>query len=93
MTNIILIAAHDELNGIGFNGKLPWHVPEDLNRFKRITQHSTVVMGRKTLDSLPGPLKNRENWILSKNKHNKIGTNLHFFNTVTDILGKCEEKK
>ncbi len=62
-----LIWAQDKNGGIGKNGKLPWHISEDLKNFKRITLNSTIIMGRKTWESLPvKPLPNRQNIILSK---------------------------
>lgn len=63
---ITLIAATDQQNGIGKNGTLPWHVPEDMSHFLRTTKGHTVVMGRKTFESLRTPLKGRENWVLSR---------------------------
>ena len=69
---IHLIWAQDKNGGIGKDGKLPWHISEDLKNFKSLTLNSTVIMGRKTWDSLPTkPLPNRKNIILSKTK--KIG--------------------
>jgi dihydrofolate reductase len=55
-------------NGIiGKASGLPWHIPEDLKRFRKLTEGSVVVMGRKTYNSLPyGPLKNRINLVLSR---------------------------
>ena len=50
---IHLIWAQEHDGGIGKNGQLPWHIPEDLKNFKKITLNSTIVMGRKTWDSLP----------------------------------------
>tara|TARA_B100000579_G_scaffold5060_1_gene3846 strand:+ start:189 stop:674 length:486 start_codon:yes stop_codon:yes gene_type:complete len=62
-----LIWAQDKNGGIGKNGKLPWHISEDLKNFKRITLNSTIIMGRKTWESLPvKPLPSRDNIILSK---------------------------
>ena len=62
-----LIWAQDQDGGIGKNGELPWHVSEDLKNFKKVTLNSTVIMGRKTWESLPmKPLPNRENIVLSK---------------------------
>jgi len=62
-----LIWAQDENGGIGKSGHLPWHVSEDLKNFKKITLDSTIIMGRKTWESLPiKPLPNRENIVLSK---------------------------
>ena len=63
---ITLIAAVDNQNGIGKNGTLPWHVPEDMSHFLRTTKGHTVVMGRKTFESLRAPLKGRENWVISR---------------------------
>ncbi len=63
---IHLIWAQDYNGGIGKNGQLPWHVPEDLKNFKKITVNSTIIMGRKTWDSLPfKPLPKRRNIVLS----------------------------
>ena len=66
---IHVIWAQDKNGGIGKNGKLPWNIPEDLQNFKKITLGSTILMGRKTWDSLPfKPLPNRRNIILSTKK-------------------------
>ena len=65
---IHLIWAQEHDGGIGKNGQLPWHIPEDLKNFKKITLNSTIVMGRKTWDSLPfKPLPKRKNIIFTKN--------------------------
>ena len=63
-----MIVAVDKNWGIGKAGKLPWHIPKDLIWFSKNTTNKTVVMGRKTFDSLPDrkPLKNRVNIVLSK---------------------------
>ena len=63
---IHLIWAQDKNGGIGRDGKLPWHIPEDLTNFKKLTINSTIVMGRKTWESLPiKPLPERRNIVLS----------------------------
>lgn len=63
---ISAIVAMDENNGIGFNGQLLEKIPEDLRKFKFLTQEKIVVMGRKTWESLPKkPLPNRLNIIIS----------------------------
>ena len=70
---IHLIWAQDKNGGIGKDGKLPWHITEDLKNFKSLTLHSTIIMGRKTWESLPiKPLPNRKNIVLSKTK--KVGS-------------------
>ena len=66
---INLIAAIDLYRGIGKDGKLPWHLKEDMNRFKRLTLGNSVIMGRKTWESLPPvyrPLPSRQNIVLSR---------------------------
>lgn len=61
-----LILACDLKGGIGYQNKLPWHIPLDLKRFKNLTQNGVVVMGRKTWESLPKkPLPNRVNVVIS----------------------------
>ncbi|MFW5699283.1 MAG: dihydrofolate reductase [Bacteroidota bacterium] len=69
MPIISIVVALAENNAIGKDNDLLWHLPNDLKRFKSITSGHPVVMGRKTYLSLPGgPLKNRENIILTTNK-------------------------
>ena len=64
---ISAIAAVDKNWGIGFNGELLEHIPEDMKYFKELTTGNTVVMGRKTWDSLPKkPLPDRCNIIISR---------------------------
>ena len=66
---VALIWAQAERRVIGDHGKLPWHLPEDLNRFRALTMGSTVVMGRATWESLPDkvrPLPGRRNVVLSR---------------------------
>ena len=61
-----LIWAQDYNGGIGKLNNLPWHISEDLKNFKSLTINSTIIMGRKTWDSLPfKPLPNRRNIVLS----------------------------
>lgn len=53
------MVAFDDERGIGRDGDLPWHHPADLRRFRRETMGMTVIVGRTTLQSLPGPLPGR----------------------------------
>ena len=64
---ISIIAAMDLKSCIGKNGKLPWHIPEDLKYFREVTRGKPVVMGRKTWESLPGKLPGRTNIVISRN--------------------------
>ena len=66
MKSVSLIVAMDEGGLIGRDNQLPWRLPEDLKHFKRLTLGKTVLMGRKTWDSLGKPLPERQNWVLSR---------------------------
>ena len=63
---MIAIAAMSHNRAIGLEGRIPWHLSEDLKFFKRTTLGHVVLMGRKTYDSIGKPLPGRENWILSR---------------------------
>lgn len=65
-----IIVCIDKNNGIGKDGRLLFRIPEDMAYFRRMTVNKTVIMGRKTLESLPGgrPLENRRNIVLTRNK-------------------------
>jgi dihydrofolate reductase len=63
---ITLIVARAQNGVIGRDGKLPWHLPADLKRFKALTMGSVMVMGRKTFDSLPGLLPGRRHVVLTR---------------------------
>lgn len=63
---MIAIAAMSRNRAIGLEGRIPWHLPEDLKFFKRTTLGHVVLMGRKTYESIGKPLPGRENWILSR---------------------------
>ncbi|MBI4009661.1 MAG: dihydrofolate reductase [Candidatus Aenigmarchaeota archaeon] len=69
MSEIIIIAAVSENNVIGKDGKIPWNIKEDLQRFRKLTLNNPVIMGRKTYESLPvKPLKDRINIVLTRQK-------------------------
>ena len=82
---IELIWAQDQNGGIGKEGKLPWHISEDLKNFKKITSGFPVVMGRKTWESLPfKPLPGRRNIVLSSRTIKDV--------EVYNSIEKCCEK-
>jgi dihydrofolate reductase len=66
MLNIIV--AVNEIYAIGKDNKLMWHIPKDLKRFKAMTTGKTIIMGRKTFESLPGVLPGRKHIVITKNK-------------------------
>ena len=88
------IVCVDENWGIGSNGDLLIHIPEDMKFFKEKTNDSTVIMGRKTYDSLPKkPLQNRENVVITNNfpdgrnlRIDKNGTAFAKLSNVKDVL-------
>jgi len=67
------IVAVAEDGVIGRGGDLPWRLSEDLKWFKKITLGHTILMGRKTWESLPGALPSRQNWVLSRTANQKDG--------------------
>jgi dihydrofolate reductase len=66
---ITLVVARAQNGVIGRDGKLPWHLPADLRRFKALTMGSVMVMGRKTFESLPGLLPGRRHVVLTRDRH------------------------
>ena len=68
---ISLIAAIGKNNVIGVDNKLPWKLSADLKRFRTITSGKPVIMGRKTFESIGGPLPNRKNIIITRDKNYK----------------------
>jgi dihydrofolate reductase len=64
---VSLVAAMSETRVIGKNGQLPWHLPKDLQHFKKLTVDRTVIMGRKTFDEIKRPLDNRRNVVITRN--------------------------
>jgi dihydrofolate reductase len=66
---ISLIAAMTPDRVIGKNNQLPWQMPADLQHFKKITLHKTIVMGRKTYQSIGRPLPHRRNIVITRDRH------------------------
>ena len=64
---LTIIAAASTNNVIGLDNRLIWDIPKDLKRFKELTQGHSVIMGRKTFESLPNPLPNRVNIVVTRN--------------------------
>jgi dihydrofolate reductase len=64
--DITLILARADNGVIGKDGKMPWHLPADLRRFKQLTMNRPMIMGRKTFDSLPAVLEGRRHIVLTR---------------------------
>jgi len=81
MIRLSIIVAATTANGIGKNGRLPWHIREDMKFFAYVTQNApegtqnAVIMGRKTWESIPAknrPLSKRLNIVISNNPNYKL---------------------
>ncbi|MHB1146155.1 MAG: dihydrofolate reductase [Lutibacter sp.] len=68
---VTIIAAIATDNALGKDNQLIWHLPADLNRFKKTTLNHVVIMGRKTFESLGKPLPNRTNILITRDKNYK----------------------
>ncbi|WP_350285032.1 dihydrofolate reductase [uncultured Croceitalea sp.] len=66
MNELTIIAAAAENNALGINNDLPWHLPDDFKRFKQLTTGHKIIMGRKTLESFPKALPNREHIVITR---------------------------
>lgn len=82
---VSLIVAKSRNNAIGKNEKIPWNLKEDLLYFRKLTLNSTVIMGRKTYESIGHPLDNRVNIVISNTKKYK-GDNLYTFYSLKDAI-------
>ena len=65
---LFLIYARAANGTIGIEGKLPWHLPADLRRFKALTMNKPMIMGRKTFESFPGLLPGRRHIVLTRDR-------------------------
>jgi dihydrofolate reductase len=84
---IIVAIAHNRV--IGKDGKLPWHISEDLKRFKRLTTGHAVLMGRKTFESIGRPLPNRRNVVISSTPRPGVET----YRTVAEALEALKDQE
>ncbi len=92
-----LIAAVSQNNVIGSENKLPWHIPEDLKKFKEITADYPMIMGRKTFESLPRVLSGRDHYVITRNSNFKSenpdankSDKVYVFNSVNDAIEKIK---
>ncbi|MFL0196822.1 dihydrofolate reductase [Clostridium sp. WILCCON 0269] len=85
MLNIIVAVGENYV--IGHNNKLIWHISRDLKRFKKITYGKTIIMGRKTFESLPGILPNRKHVVITRDhNYNVKDENVLVVNNIEDVL-------
>ena len=83
MTLSILVA-HDQQRVIGYKNALPWHIPNDLKHVKQLSTGHTLVMGRKTFESIGKPLPNRKNVVLTRDNNFKPD-GVEVIHTIDDI--------
>lgn len=89
-----IIAAHSKNYVIGNNNSLIWNIPTDLKRFKFLTSGKTIIMGRKTFESLKKPLPNRFHIVLTKNPNKfKNQKNVIFTNNFDQIISQYKTSK
>ena len=90
-----IIVAKAKNNIIGKNNKMIWHLPEDLKHFKNLTTGHTIIMGRKTFESLGKPLSNRKHIIFSQNPDFKVNDenveDVHSLLQIQDLIEGKEE--
>ncbi|MFC4404401.1 dihydrofolate reductase [Gracilibacillus xinjiangensis] len=89
---ISLLFAMDRDRVIGKNNDLPWHLPNDLKFFKNLTMNQSIIMGRKTLDSMNGPLPKRENIVLTRDT-NFNPPNCKVIHSIEDLQELINENK
>jgi len=65
-SRVVIIAAVASNGVIGYRNRMPWHVPEDLKRFRQLTLGHAVIMGRRTFESIGAPLAGRENIVITR---------------------------
>ena len=86
---ISLIAAIDEKRGLGKKGQLAWHISEDLKHFKEITSGHSLIMGRKTFESIGKPLPDRKNIVVTQDpQFSKEGITI--VNSIEDALDQAD---
>lgn len=90
MKNLSLIVAIGKNNEIGKDNKLLWHIPEDLEFFKKYTTGKTILMGSKTFHSLPKVLPNRHHIVLSNENFN-FPTEVEVFDNFDKLLKRISQ--
>lgn len=89
---VSIVVAIAENNAIGKDNQLLWHLPADLKHFKEITSGHTIIMGRKTYESIGKPLPNRRNIVITRNPGLQI-PGVEVEGNITNALALCEGEK
>lgn len=80
------IVCMDKFGIIGIDNKMPWHIPEELKYFKKITENSIIIMGKNTYVSIGTPLSKRINIIVSSQSESLCSSNVYVRNTLDGAL-------
>ena len=89
-----IIVAKSRNNAIGKDNQLLWKIPDDLKRFKALTTGHTIIMGRKTFESLGRVLPNRFHIVLTRDENYKIeDENVKIVNNITEINSLIQDEK
>ena len=89
---ISIVVAIAENNAIGKNNQLLWHLSADLKHFKEITSGHTIIMGRKTYDSIGKPLPNRRNIVISRNPNLNL-QGVEIVGSLNEAIALCTNEK
>lgn len=90
--NLSIIVATDKKNGIGKNNQLLWHLPKDLQFFKKTTSGHPIIMGRKTFDSIGKALPNRRNIVISRQANLTIN-GVEIYPNLAAALAACAQEE
>lgn len=92
----LILAATEPAFGIGYKGQLPWHLKQEMKYFKQVTMNSTVIMGRKTWQSIPKeyrPLVGRKNVVISRDPSACYGTGVLACTSLEGAIGQSDKEK
>lgn len=92
-TELTIIVAAGELNAIGKDNDLIWHLSNDLKRFKQLTNGHHIIMGRKTFESFPKPLPNRTHIVITRQREYEVPDGVIVVNSLEDAIDAAKSDK
>jgi len=90
-SKLILIVALGQQNQIGLDGTMPWHLRDDLQNFKKITSGHTLIMGRKTFESIGKALPNRLNFVISSQPEKVTAKEICVYDDLDKAIKKAKK--
>jgi dihydrofolate reductase len=91
-SRVAIVAAVARNGVIGHRNRMPWHLPEDLRRFRQLTLGHAVIMGRRTFESIGGPLAGRDNIVITRSP-DWTGSGCHAAHSLEAALATVREPK